>query len=240
MSDTSDLDRHGIWSLDAASSLAALEYIQPDVSPDYSDLMGLDVSGLLDSATYLPPISQDPLLYTSTNTGSTANTASHPSDLPYRANTLGQYPETNPSTPQDRTKGCTSCGLQGTSPDVPVNAYTTGPNHENQLFEASHLRPHVGCNDSFAHATIKRGNDSGMNERTAVFIESKPRKPKFFICKWEGCTHKRNHFRREIDLMRHVKNIHVSPRSYRCDVCNMLFNRRDNLEAHTRRVHVQP
>ncbi|KJK63834.1 hypothetical protein P875_00064728 [Aspergillus parasiticus SU-1] len=57
-------------------------------------------------------------------------------------------------------------------------------------------------------------------------------------CKWEGCTSTKC-FNREADLLRHVRTIHIAPRSYRCNVdgCFKCFNRGDNLKEHMLKVH---
>ncbi|KAL2813341.1 hypothetical protein BDW59DRAFT_167524 [Aspergillus cavernicola] len=59
-----------------------------------------------------------------------------------------------------------------------------------------------------------------------------------FQCKWEGCT-SISHFARAIDLIRHIKTIHISPKAYPCLVknCGKAFGRRDHLQEHTRRRH---
>ncbi|KNG91508.1 hypothetical protein ANOM_000048 [Aspergillus nomiae NRRL 13137] len=59
-----------------------------------------------------------------------------------------------------------------------------------------------------------------------------------FRCGWKDCTYDGT-FGREAELMRHVKLLHVSPRSYECRMlgCGRVFNRRDNLLDHRRRAH---
>ncbi|CEL11191.1 hypothetical protein ASPCAL14294 [Aspergillus calidoustus] len=42
-----------------------------------------------------------------------------------------------------------------------------------------------------------------------------PEKQSAFICKWENCT-STHVFRREIDLIRHIKTIHVAPQAFLC------------------------
>ncbi|PWY69658.1 hypothetical protein BO94DRAFT_628485 [Aspergillus sclerotioniger CBS 115572] len=58
------------------------------------------------------------------------------------------------------------------------------------------------------------------------------------ICEWNGCTYA-HPFNRAADLIRHVRNIHVSPDSFPCWVpgCDRSFNRSDNLMEHLSRVH---
>ena len=58
------------------------------------------------------------------------------------------------------------------------------------------------------------------------------------ICKWEGCKYTGS-FGRGADLLRHVQTAHISPRSFVCSVsgCRKSCSRKDNLEAHYRRVH---
>ncbi|KAB8252807.1 hypothetical protein BDV35DRAFT_386853 [Aspergillus flavus] len=57
-------------------------------------------------------------------------------------------------------------------------------------------------------------------------------------CRWEGCTSRR-HFNREADLVRHIKTLHIAPRSYKCVVgdCSKTYNRGDNLKEHMLKVH---
>ncbi|KAJ0416463.1 hypothetical protein BJY00DRAFT_291582 [Aspergillus carlsbadensis] len=55
-------------------------------------------------------------------------------------------------------------------------------------------------------------------------------------CRWQGCT---NHvlFRRESDLIRHLRSIHISPHAYSCSDCLKTFGRNDHLQNHRRKVH---
>ncbi|RAK96519.1 C2H2-type zinc finger protein [Aspergillus ibericus CBS 121593] len=54
-------------------------------------------------------------------------------------------------------------------------------------------------------------------------------------CEWRGCTY-RNTFNRPADLIRHVRNLHVAPRSFACYMCGRRFNQAYNLRNHMR-VH---
>ncbi|RDK42308.1 hypothetical protein M752DRAFT_276276 [Aspergillus phoenicis ATCC 13157] len=54
-------------------------------------------------------------------------------------------------------------------------------------------------------------------------------------CKWEGCAYSGTFNRRE-DLLRHVRNLHVTPQSYLCEICGRRFNQSYNRAVHMR-VH---
>lgn len=54
-------------------------------------------------------------------------------------------------------------------------------------------------------------------------------------CEWKGCTFLRP-FRRDAELMRHIKTVHVSRDAYKCPVCGKAFGRKDKMEDH-RRIH---
>ncbi|KAE8311091.1 hypothetical protein BDV41DRAFT_542968 [Aspergillus transmontanensis] len=75
------------------------------------------------------------------------------------------------------------------------------------------------------------------NVHTNVNQSAKDARP-ILRCKWEGCTSRR-HFNREADLVRHIKTIHISPRSYKCAIenCSKTYNRGDNLKEHMLKVH---
>lgn len=54
-------------------------------------------------------------------------------------------------------------------------------------------------------------------------------------CEWKGCTFPRP-FRRDAELMRHIKTVHVARDAYKCPVCGRGFGRKDRMEDH-RRTH---
>ncbi|KAJ5656936.1 Zinc finger C2H2 [Penicillium longicatenatum] len=55
-----------------------------------------------------------------------------------------------------------------------------------------------------------------------------------WVCKWENC---RKPFKSKGALMRHIDTQHIAPRSFKCQSCNRLFSRKDNMEEHIRRIH---
>ncbi|KAL2835417.1 hypothetical protein BJY01DRAFT_223687 [Aspergillus pseudoustus] len=59
-----------------------------------------------------------------------------------------------------------------------------------------------------------------------------------FECKWRGCKSSRP-FRRETDLIRHLRTIHISPAAFVCPEgsCGKPFGRRDHLMEHLKRRH---
>ncbi|KAL2816435.1 hypothetical protein BDW59DRAFT_153235 [Aspergillus cavernicola] len=59
-----------------------------------------------------------------------------------------------------------------------------------------------------------------------------------FPCKWQDCR-STTCFRREVDLMRHVKSVHVAPKAYCClePNCGKAFGRKDHLQNHKRNRH---
>ncbi|KAL3465683.1 hypothetical protein BJX64DRAFT_252271 [Aspergillus heterothallicus] len=63
--------------------------------------------------------------------------------------------------------------------------------------------------------------------------------PIILSCYWPGCTYTGS-FSKKGQLTRHVKTLHVSPRSFACPEvgCGKLFHRKDNRTEHVRRVHL--
>ena len=51
------------------------------------------------------------------------------------------------------------------------------------------------------------------------------------------CRHCKMWFRKESQLIRHVRDYHQSPNSFQCDICHKKFNRQYCVEMHKRRVH---
>ncbi|KAJ6023866.1 hypothetical protein N7540_004663 [Penicillium herquei] len=59
-----------------------------------------------------------------------------------------------------------------------------------------------------------------------------------FECDWPGCQY-RGSFGRNTELQRHIRNLHVLPKSYKCPApgCSVVCNRGDNLKSHQRNIH---
>lgn len=96
-----------------------------------------------------------------------------------------------------------------------------------------------------AHLPYREENlNLTMHPNDTVTLSAAPLPPKeaalaaTFKCKWEGCKYS-GYFTRETELVRHVKCVHISPRSYLCPVagCRKVCNRKDNLDEHLRRLH---
>ncbi|OJJ29861.1 hypothetical protein ASPWEDRAFT_188278 [Aspergillus wentii DTO 134E9] len=90
---------------------------------------------------------------------------------------------------------------------------------------------------SFNSAGVTHPNIESEQQESAEQLQPEQH-PDGYKCRWEGCRYKRN-FRRCIELDRHVRTIHIFPRSYHCNVdrCTRSFNRKDNLKEHKIRVH---
>ncbi|RAO69341.1 uncharacterized protein BHQ10_005353 [Talaromyces amestolkiae] len=65
-----------------------------------------------------------------------------------------------------------------------------------------------------------------------------PRPAPTFECKWEGCNYPGT-FKREHELIRHLRTIHITPLAHHCPVegCDKVCNRDDNLLQHMRNRH---
>ncbi|PIG81888.1 hypothetical protein AARAC_003716 [Aspergillus arachidicola] len=121
------------------------------------------------------------------------------------------------------------------------NLHMPTSHHSDQIATAGSPYGHLPSNATLTTPTLpveaqsmktrqetraNNNKESGKNQRLAQ------------RCKWEGCTVMKC-FNREADLLRHVRTIHIAPRSYRCNVdgCFKCFNRGDNLKEHMLKVH---
>jgi hypothetical protein len=87
--------------------------------------------------------------------------------------------------------------------------------------------------------TIRTSVDNKPSDSSArVLTSNDPDRAVAMLCKWEGCEYD-GFFGREDDLLRHVRSVHVSRSSYLCPAreCSKSFNRKDNRDAHFRRLH---
>ena len=87
--------------------------------------------------------------------------------------------------------------------------------------------------------TIRTSVDNKPSDSsTGVLTSNDPDQVEAMLCKWEGCEYD-GFFGREDDLLRHVKSVHISRSSYLCPAreCSKSFNRKDNRDAHFRRLH---
>jgi hypothetical protein len=93
----------------------------------------------------------------------------------------------------------------------------------------------------FGFSSIDSNTDGASNNETNGLeisdqISSLPSEPPASKkCEWKGCTFPRP-FRRDAELMRHFKTVHVSRDAYKCPVCGKAFGRKDKMEHH-RRTH---
>ncbi|KAL5339775.1 hypothetical protein BJX70DRAFT_363142 [Aspergillus crustosus] len=102
---------------------------------------------------------------------------------------------------------------------------------------------HIAAQSS-AHvnpASIALPNANHQSNRAAFHNQTQGPDSNFshlFRCKWEGCrsTH---HFRREGDLWRHIRSIHLAPNAFPCPVagCDKVCGRKDHMQQHVKRHH---
>ncbi|BCS23624.1 uncharacterized protein APUU_40068S [Aspergillus puulaauensis] len=87
-------------------------------------------------------------------------------------------------------------------------------------------------------------NDGEAADESIFFpvpsIVDSAHQPPIFECKWLGCRSSAC-FRREADLIRHLKTIHIAPNAYPCPEpnCGVAFGRKDHLKAHEK-THQKP
>ncbi|PYI09423.1 hypothetical protein BO78DRAFT_415700 [Aspergillus sclerotiicarbonarius CBS 121057] len=100
-------------------------------------------------------------------------------------------------------------------------------------------------NDGFANPLPMMPFDTfpqplAINNRDVPFLQDiTPPAPAPLRCEWRGCTYFHT-FNRHADLLRHVKNLHVTPRSYACPICDRRFNQSYNMRNHIRTHYLRP
>ncbi|KAL4928146.1 uncharacterized protein BDV17DRAFT_264895 [Aspergillus undulatus] len=86
-------------------------------------------------------------------------------------------------------------------------------------------------------AVLTNGRVSCQRSNSATVHTPNSNTP-LFRCRWEGCQSS-TLFRRETDLLRHIKTIHISPEAYPCPEanCDRVFGRKDHVAQHMKRRH---
>ncbi|PWY71271.1 hypothetical protein BO83DRAFT_417877 [Aspergillus eucalypticola CBS 122712] len=113
---------------------------------------------------------------------------------------------------------------------LPLDAYQPRVEFPEQFFVMNH-QPMAPLPEAAAGLpALAHGTDGGHRQQPMI-----PRDAPL-LCKWEGCTHART-FSRIEELLRHIKNLHIAPRSYPCEVCGRPFNQAYNRTAHMRSRH---
>ncbi|KAJ5949933.1 hypothetical protein N7454_001517 [Penicillium verhagenii] len=88
-----------------------------------------------------------------------------------------------------------------------------------------------------AHTIHRRTSSASSTGSLVPFERERSHQHRSFKCKWEGCRYT-GAFGRKFELKRHVETQHINPNSYECPGCRKGYNRKDNLEEHLRRAHV--
>ncbi|KAJ0419579.1 hypothetical protein BJY00DRAFT_154381 [Aspergillus carlsbadensis] len=91
---------------------------------------------------------------------------------------------------------------------------------------------------SYTSEIINQPTNTTPTRSGRPVLGAKSQRPSVFRCKWAGCRSSRQ-FRREGDLVRHLRTIHISPAAFVCPYteCEKSFGRRDHLSEHVRRRH---
>ncbi|PLN84025.1 hypothetical protein BDW42DRAFT_199783 [Aspergillus taichungensis] len=97
------------------------------------------------------------------------------------------------------------------------------------LAQLSPNRPRLAVGE----ASRARRNSRALSQRNNRAAKTTP-----LQCKWEDCRYLGG-FQRVSELIRHIRNLHITPLSWPCPVpdCDKICNREDNLLQHMRTRH---
>jgi hypothetical protein len=132
------------------------------------------------------------------------------------------YPNTQFSVPSDSNLSDASAPMTASSSNIPNPAARSKPMRSVNMYtvlDAPLLFPLNYPTASSTATDIIQGsdhhhhNESSTGYYNAQIPSSLHPRPAYFRCKWEGCRSSTN-FRREGDLIRHLRTIHISPNAY--------------------------
>ncbi|KAL3479563.1 hypothetical protein BJX99DRAFT_221874 [Aspergillus californicus] len=99
----------------------------------------------------------------------------------------------------------------------------------------------VTAEQGLRNPTLSLSSDHASLTPIAPQLDShshSPRTQPMFRCRWQNCQSS-TYFRREQDLIRHIRSIHLHPTAYACQIdgCRKEFGRKDHLQQHITRIH---
>ncbi|KAL4789162.1 hypothetical protein BDV19DRAFT_395302 [Aspergillus venezuelensis] len=225
---------------------------EPHVHISYSNNLMHSQAPLNAGSPLLTPFVPGPMdlhsSFTTSFSGDIQNAAS-PRTLPNYSTDNSSLAHTGLLSPQHGAS-INRCG--GSHFEPPASSHLSNPSEPLQTrLDASPIPPNEGF--SYRPAAQVTSPHSGtyaspfhfsalqfLNPATAdlTSLSSSSHGAPIYRCRWEGCT-SATLFRREADLMRHLKTIHVSPQAYHCPVfnCDRVFGRKDHVNQHVNRRH---
>ncbi|KAI9368788.1 hypothetical protein BJX61DRAFT_536966 [Aspergillus egyptiacus] len=129
------------------------------------------------------------------------------------------------------------------SSQIPRSSYLNRP-----CTDPSSFRPSESSHPSRqgeTPSTVMEANRHLLNElkperpRADLTVPPHSRTPsssRLYKCEWRDC-HTPGRFKRELDLVRHLRTVHISPDRYRCGDCDRAFGRKDQLNGHRTKHH---
>ncbi|KAE8147673.1 hypothetical protein BDV25DRAFT_29257 [Aspergillus avenaceus] len=139
-----------------------------------------------------------------------------------------QNPTSGPGSLEYKTDEASQIACLSNTYPQPEPLVTTGHLDSNQDRYRRERIPPIPIPDTSTTASLNTSGTSRRNAQSAVFE-----------CKWIDCDSRQKHFARYGDLMRHIRTLHVNPRSIPCvaEDCGEVFNRKDNRDQHVIRKH---